>query len=585
MRTRSLLAVVLALDAQTLDPSLPEAARLHAARVGASTMVPQGMVLHRVWRSSAPPPGELEEFIGRRIMRWVVRFDSLVQPFQIHEQVGDRVWARDFTGMVQEQEGPYRAQLLTEDAIRSERWLFGDAKVVEVVRPDGGTLLKVTPSGGVSAMLLISPTGDLLRAQIPADSPIFEISFDHWIADGGVVTPQLVATSRPDGGHAPVVSMLVRSELIPVAPLSPLAGINWHWDGGARRAEIPFEGTIKLEVGGRTAAFMLDTGTDLSVFDADFSKKLGLTPLGPVPGLAGASYAQSPAISVGPAALDSHVVAVTDWRSSAIGPVIPDSFAGLIGAEFLSRVVLIIDYPASRMELRESKSFQPQADDVAIPCERRGSLLFVPARVSGREGQFLVDTGTEQAVVVTHVQDQRGLVTVAEEGFYDPHGPLMVGQTAGDWPAWGDLTLGPFHLKRILLDVFDPSSMRGHLSPGSGWIGTAFWNHFRVTIDLEGNRLWLKQLVPFGEHEGDCTLGMSFARSNGSLTVLSLRKRGPAALAGLHEGDVVRSMDGLAADKLNLAKLPPCKVGERTSLEIVREGKAAEIKVVATPIP
>jgi hypothetical protein len=583
MRIRSLLAVVLALDAQTLDPSLPEAARLHAARVGATTMVPQGMVLHRVWRSPAPPPGEFEEFIGRRVMRWVVRFDSLVQPFQIHEQVGDRVWARDFTGSVQEQEGTNRAQLLTEDAIRSERWLFGDAKAIEVGRPDGGTLLRVTPSGGLSAMLLISPTGDLLRAQIPAENPSFEISFGRWVADGGVVTPQLVATSRPDRGHAPVEWILRRSELIREAPLPPLSGINWHWADGATQAEIPFRGEVlQLEIGGKPEFFSLDTAAVLSSFDKTLAERLRLTPLGRTSQTAGVAsdkgYAQAPAIRVGPATLEPHIVTVADWGSTQIG-VGP---AGLIGTEFLSKVVLVIDYPARRIELRESTSFAPKPDDVAIPCERLDRFLAVPVSLSGREGVFLVDTGFNQAVAVTHLRDQRSLVTPAEEALYDPKGAVGSDLSSGSWWAWGDLSLGPFHWKRVLLAVSDPTTAKGYDPPGAGLIGEAFWKHFRVTIDFERNRLWLKQKVPFGDHEGDCTLGLNFMRVKGAETVQSVPMGGPAAAAGLHEGDVIRAINGQAS----LADYqPPCKVGEAVTLDIVRDGGPIKIKVIATPIP
>ena len=198
----------------------------------------------------------------------------------------------------------------------------------------------------------------------------------------------------------------------------------------------------------------------------------------------------------------------------------------------------------------------------------------------------MVDLGDSAAATVAHLQDLRGLVTPAEEALYDPRGSASVGQGAGEWPAWGDISLGPFRWKRALMYVYNSETEQGAALLMDGAIGTPFWRHFRMTLDLHGNRLWLKQEVPFGEHEDDCTFGLQFTRAGGSFRVRSLQSRGPAALAGLREGDLIRSINGVPTDGLSVtATHSACEVGKPLTLQVIREGKPLSITTVATPIP
>ena len=70
------------------------------------------------------------------------------------------------------------------------------------------------------------------------------------------------------------------------------------------------------------------------------------------------------------------------------------------------------------------------------------------------------------------------------------------------------ITVGPFRWEHALLNVIDLTTVNGddHYSSANGGLGAGFLQHFRVTLDGQEGRVWLKQSTPFGTHEGDCAL-------------------------------------------------------------------------------
>ena len=77
------------------------------------------------------------------------------------------------------------------------------------------------------------------------------------------------------------------------------------------------------------------------------------------------------------------------------------------------------------------------------------------------------------------------------------------------------------------------------------------------------------------------------AKGETGLMVVSLAKDGPAAKAGVLQGDIILALDGEPAGDLRALarRLGPERVGKSASLRILRAGKAVEVAVTVGPRP
>jgi hypothetical protein len=142
--------------------------------------------------------------------------------------------------------------------------------------------------------------------------------------------------------------------------------------------------------------FILDTRTRPSVINVSMAKQLGLatTPF-IFRAFSKAITAQAaviPEIDLGPLRDVSLPVQVQDlsWFERDIG--IP--IAGIIGLDVLSKSSFRLDYDNSEMEFGDVPH-----EGIAAHIDARAGLAVVELQIEGKEGRFLVDTGSNRVVL------------------------------------------------------------------------------------------------------------------------------------------------------------------------------------------
>lgn len=260
---------------------------------------------------------------------------------------------------------------------------------------------------------------------------------------------------------------------------------------------------ISVQLDGRQAYFMLDTGAPNLVIDPDFAKELGLKLQGGFTGtFAGGKHATVrstvvPVFRIG--TLTLHNVASSAVATRPIPFFGEKRVDGIIGTVFLSQFLTTVDYPNGRIILRPrdaSASFEQAvgADATIVPFWYvPDHFLIARGSVNALADQlFLVDSGLAGGGFMP-TQETVGAANI---GLDEIHTGTGVG-------GGGRVALIPFTLDRLCLGTACLPNVRGLYTPeGSplgifpfkvaGIISHQFLRHYAWTIDFDAMRMVLQ---------------------------------------------------------------------------------------------
>ena len=269
---------------------------------------------------------------------------------------------------------------------------------------------------------------------------------------------------------------------------------------------------------------------------------------------------------------------------------------GIIGYDQFHALCMQVDMDRQRLTFSPNPPSVPKSATVT-PFTLDGELPFVTASVDGVRGTFLVDTGDRSELTLfrpfTQANDFFHFATVRN---------VVTGYGVGG-PVYADLM-------RTTLDAFgtSASNIRTRLSlatagafasaADAGSIGTGFLERFNVVYDYPDKRLisWpvktpvastsllkLPEIpnAPQSPLPRHALFGAAATLKPAGVTVTFLSPGGPAAIAGLAVGDVLKSIAGnpivTAADYYRT--IHDFAGGQTVAVRYVRDGKALETSV------
>jgi hypothetical protein len=353
---------------------------------------------------------------------------------------------------------------------------------------------------------------------------------------------------------APLLALQVRA---PAAVTIPFDLVNHH---------VVVKATVNTS---RPLSFVLDTGASQAIVRSDVAKALNLTLAGGV-----TSRGAGPGVQAG------HRVRDATWSLVGLeGFVQPVSLAlplaelppalgmdldGIIGGEFIRQFVLELDYQARVIRLHDPSSFTYSGRGETLPLEfTPGGHAVVTATVTPSdtpvERKFMLDIGS-------------GLALALHSPFVREHhlpGPQAKtirvigaagagGRSAGRLGRVAALQIGSFTIRNPIALFSEDTAGAFADTSLAGNIGAQVAARFRTFFDYGRRRIILEPAPTFGDPFDRAFAGIAIradAPGYHTFRVNELLEDSPAADAGLEVGDIITSIDGVAAAELTLTAI------------------------------
>ena len=334
----------------------------------------------------------------------------------------------------------------------------------------------------------------------------------------------------------------------------------------------------------RQLDLLLDTGAARSNFDMTVARSLGIEfdhtfqARGAGAGSVAASSFRPRSVTIAGTTLTQPVGMAIDFER--LTPREGRRIDGVLGADFIKRFVVEIDYHNSELRLHDKDGFRYTGGGASVPLAFANDHPVIGAALRLKDGevltgQFIVDVGASgalslvKAFVEKHrLRERVGPVVMRRSGG-GVGGPAesAVGRVAA-------LSIGSVELPAPVTNMYGDAA--GVFSSNPHWIGNIggdVLRRFTVYFDYQGKRMILESNQRFGEPFETDMSGATFigTADPGQLTVDHIVAGSPAAESGLQVGDVIVEVEDQP-------------VGARTLLDLRdrlrRDSEAVQVTVV-----
>jgi len=333
--------------------------------------------------------------------------------------------------------------------------------------------------------------------------------------------------------------------------------------------------------------FMLDTGSGAALIDPPLARSLGFESASESKGFFGVGNAKSSLTLLKPTGCQemagSRVAGVhfLAFDLSLISSVEGVPIRGTVGSEFLQKSVVVIDYANARIRVLDPSSFDYRGEGIVLPVviDRQ---IFTTVRIHKRsgevvEGKFYLDTGTRTALSLNspfvrdnHLLDGETAIPLATLGVG------MGGESLASVYRIQEIEIGPLRLHDVVATASHDEKGVFADPKVAGIIGGELLRKFTVILDYPHQRVILEKTpqsdAPFGYDASGLFLLAAGAKLD-RITILRIIAGSPAEAAGLKKDDVIVTIDGKPARKLEQVRQLFRREGQTYALRIRRGGK------------
>src|SRR3954467_11139092 len=248
-------------------------------------------------------------------------------------------------------------------------------------------------------------------------------------------------------------------------------------------------------------------------------------------------------------------------------------FDFLFGAPLYERNVVIADYIAKTLTVRDPKSFAYKGSGTVLHIERPQSIPVIEAKLDGVAGRFGGDTGARAGLILYGPFG-------AKNKLAEKYGAHVEGVTG--WGLGGpvrsllarakSLEMGGTGVQDIVIRL---SAQKGGLTTSSamdGLIGPDVLKQFLVTFDYSRKQMILEKNANYGKRNTWDRLGAWLGQQGDHFVVIDVIEGSAAAKGGLKKDDEVLAVDGKRASELVLPEL-------RDQMRILAEGTKLKLLV------
>jgi hypothetical protein len=378
---------------------------------------------------------------------------------------------------------------------------------------------------------------------------------------GTYTAPTLLPTDKPVE-KITVDSVWVNPSLDSAAfspPRLPPRSIAWQRAHGAVRAPFAYTSqsvVVRASINGAPPEdFILDTGASLTALDMDYAASIGLRAEGEsavqgISATAGMRFAKVRSISLDAsrnraATLRDFRVALVDISQGA-KVVLWRKPVGLLGADFLSRFAVTLDFDSLTVTLEDPAGWSYRGQGAAIPFELNGGVPVVPMTIDGNcTGKFMVDVGNSFHFVMYGSSVRScDMWRKKKRTSVEVYGGGLGGGFVSSLCRLDSLRIGPYMWARPVAALSLASGGSVGSQDLAGNIGCGVLEKFRCTFDYAGRVLYLEPGSRFGQPEKVSRLGAMLARVGTTVYAGNVINGSAAYEAGIRWFDEIVSIDG-----------------------------------------
>lgn len=544
---------------------------------------------------------------------WVTRDgyrESMAEGTDRSERVqsGPDGWVRDWNGKTRALEGRDLADGVTEAFLHSLAYAgFSMAELEGVGARDAGDdsthafrVVSLAPRGGVPCDLYLDRiTGRPARATRKPYDDERTIAFDDWRDVAGVAMPFVVRAGDGDDEDTTVVLEATAETRRPAWRFErPADGASdVRFAHGDRAVGIPFNfenDHIMVECRVNDAKpiwFMFDTGADVTVINRSRLETLGLAGFGAGTTSGGGnttdfSFTHVARLAVGDAEIRDQRDGVIDL--AGLERVYGMPLGGILGYDFASRFVIVIDYGTHTMSLYTPGAGVSRGEKIPFVLEEghphvRGTITVDDGGPIAAD--FVIDSGAAESTNLTapfvranHLLERARKTPAGSPSVMSGSEKQFFAQTSVRGRL-RTLALGGITLSDIPINLQQGTSGAYASASFSGTIGQRILQRFTNTFDYSRSALFLEPNAEFAKpFPPRTTFGMTLLADGPDYTtfkVTGVRKDSPAAVAGFKAGDVLLSIDGKPAAEWRLAGIRAAlaEEGSQRTVRVLRDGK------------
>ncbi len=415
-------------------------------------------------------------------------------------------------------------------------------------------------------------------------------------AVGDFVRPFVqTTTTNPPGMTQKVVFTRIEQDIPVPAELFEPPDVDvrdFVFANGVSAERIPFEYIenhiyLPVVVDGDTGLWILDSGAGSTVIDKAYAERHGIEREGDIKGqgagnVVDVSFGRMPAFSLPGVQFASQRVAIIDI-DVVIGKLLGFKVAGILGYDFLSRVITRVDYAAREVSFYDPKAFEYNGDGVVLDAPlSKQNIFLVPLTVDGAtEGVWSLDLGATGTSFNYPFAKKRGYLD--RDGIdgvaFGAGGGFDTRHIQVDSVSFAGLTVP----ERIM--TFSTKSNAGALAGGeqTGNIGNTLLRHFTLYLDYHNQRLIVEKGDDFGKQLPPRLLtGLQLSLDDsGRIAIHHVMKGTSADEAGLAAGDIILSVGGRPVAEygglVGTREAFQGEPGSKVAVEVQRNGEKKKV--------
>jgi hypothetical protein len=367
---------------------------------------------------------------------------------------------------------------------------------------------------------------------------------------------------------------------------------DFRFADGNCSENVPFEYIwehilLPVNIGGKERLWLLDTGAGISVIDSGFAADLGLKEFGDVKSKgagssASVSFVQLPPFSVKGLQFDAQVAATLDLKNVILKKKGMDAVVGILGYDFISRLVVKVDYAKALISFYDPQSFEYHGTGTILEAPLKRNILTVLATVDGKyTGRWELDLGADACDFHYPFARENGLLErKGIEHAYLGAGGLSFNRMI----QFDSFELAGYKVENPIVGV-TPEELPGSFGHAetAGNLGNDVLRHFVLYIDY--NR---QQVIIEPGDDYDRVFPVSrfplqvMYNDKRQMEVIFVPDNSPISEAGFMAGDIVVAINDIGVEHLNgliaLTDLMKAEAGTSYEFTILRNGINLNLK-------